>query len=637
MNELIENMKSQGDEFYLLRVSIGPVQEFISEARKTRDLFIGSLLLSKATYNSMKPIIHEFGKNFIIYPHLKDSEEYLSSIPNIYMAVIPKSKLDDMILEMEKGLKDFWNDVLKEVNKKILDRKGYYNQKTGSPFYINWVAVPIKIEELNYSYKLKVKDSIHFLNERKITRTFEPWEGSYVQKCSQCGHREYALYIYPSFKERFKSRIKENEKLCSVCLLKRLLDPRDLGLPDQEFDSVVDISAVIAKQSIEKRMFTKREVKEFVESISKIKKCLKITNKSGEFYYKDYLNYDYFKKEYGDPDCPNFKKICEDANEKLVEVYKSLGIKEPSKYYSIVMMDGDDMGKLMSGEVKLASGGILEDSNFTLDYQEKLSKILAHTGIDISKIIEDQDKGNGLCVYSGGDDLLSFLPLERTLSKSNDARSSFINEFKKCGISQTLSAGIVILHHKDPLRKGLEEARKNVEQAKEWFEDKDAFCITLRLFSGSVVTWGSKWELEIPSLQVTGPIKVLDVLEHFVSFMVKDLNNRLSPTFVRDFMEELPSFYNHENNKWSLDNNMFKSEFRRLLKHHVPPKSKLWNDTFNGIFTTDLIMEIFVYMADPDKNEQIKRKYKRQYTKENFEHLLQIVLFLAREQINGVD
>lgn len=638
MSEIIENMNAYGNEFYLLRVSVGPVQEFINESRKTRDLYIGSRLLSLATFKTMEPIFDAYGLEAIIYPHIRFSREKLSSLPNIYMAVIPKSKFNETISQMESGLQNFWNEMKIKVNMKLPpDCKGYYSQKIESPFYMNWVAIPITSDELNNAYKPKVKEIINFLNERKITRTFDSWEGSYLQKCNQCGRREYPQEIYPSIQKKFKNRIRENEILCSVCLLKRLLNPKDIEVPDQKFDSVIDVSAAIAKKRIEHNK-EKQEIKEFIDCINRMEKYIGNTHKNGECYYEDYLNYDFFKKEYGVPDNLDFRKLCEDAKKSLRAAYESLGIKEPSKYYSILMMDGDNMGKLMSGDIKLTSGEILENTDFTLDYQKKLSKILADTGSNTSELIKNEEEGNGLCVYSGGDDLLAFLPLETSLSTANKARSYFINEFRKSNIRQTSSAGIVILHHKDPLRRGLEEARKNVEKAKkELFKDKDAFYITLRLFSGSVITWGYKWEIKIPNLQNLDSVMILDVLRSLVSFMLESPENKLSPSFVRDFMEELPSFYEYYERKstWKLSEEMFKSEFWRLLKRHMPSKSKLWKEEFrDGILTLDLIAESFVYMADPEKNQHVEHT-KENFTKENFENFLQIALFLVREQIEG--
>jgi CRISPR-associated protein Cmr2 len=411
-----------------------------------------------------------------------------------------------------------------------------------------------------------------------------------------------------------------------------LLNPNDIGVTDQKFHSVVDISAATAKRVIDQNIEIK-EVKEFIDNVYNFKNYLEVTNKNGEYYYEDYLNFDFFKKEYEAPDDQKFRSLCEDTKKKLRAAYESLGIKEPSKYYAILMMDGDNMGKLMSGEVKLASGEIIKDTDFTLDYQKKLSEILADTGSNLSDLIRDQKEGNGLCVYSGGDDLLSFLPLERSLSTASKARSSFISEFRRSNIKQTISAGIVILHHKDPLRRGLEEARKNVDKAKELFKDKDAFCITLRLFSGSIITWGYKWESEVPDLQELGPIKTFDVLTYFISFMLEDPENKLSTGFVHDLMEELPSFYKYNENRSKLELNekMFKSEFRRLLRRHIPSESRLWLLKINDkILTLDLITEFFFFMADPEKNKSFET------AKENFENFLQIALFFVREETGRV-
>ena len=116
--EKIQNFDPE-DKFYLLRVSIGPVQEFITEARKTRDLHMGSHLLSLATLESMKPICINYGHEFIIYPHLGNSNAHSSSIPNLYMAIVPNGELESMVDRMETCLSDFWKGVDEKVRNKI--------------------------------------------------------------------------------------------------------------------------------------------------------------------------------------------------------------------------------------------------------------------------------------------------------------------------------------------------------------------------------------------------------------------------------------------------------------------------------------------------------------------------------------
>lgn len=644
MNQtLLQRIQTLGNKLYLLRVSIGPVQEFINEARKTRDLYIGSHLLSLATLKSMKPIFDNNG--VIIYPYLADSKNSShNSIPNLYMAVIPEDGLNRTTEQMKNALHDFMNDMGKKVVKELQDNSEFetlWRYQINDHFYLNWVAIPITTDELIHSYKSKVRDIQNFLDERKLTRTFESWKGSNDKKCVQCGHRESIQYeIY----KKFKTRIKENERLCAICLTKRLLKARYIEKEEPDFESVVDVSARNFKQLVESYK-AKKEIQNFLNVINDLKVFLgdnrvdDVKQLSGEWFYKDNLNHNFLKKEYGlkdDLKIKELKKYCEQAQRALDLVYKTVE-RKPSKYYAIVSMDGDDMGKLMSGEY-------LDNEKFTFGYQTKLSKILAETGRKAYDLIENRAKGNGYCVYSGGDDLLAFLPIEKSLTTINETRSSFSEEFKNIERPPTSSAGVAILHYHDPLRRGLIEARNGVENAKEWFQDKDAFVITLRVSSGTVVTWGSKWAIDNFTIHTEdtivniGQIKILDILARFVSFMIEDPKNRLSPDFVHDLMGELPAFYECKyKSEWFFNDKMFKAEFKRLLKRHIPKDSNLWKNRYiPEVGTLELMTELFAYMADPGKNKQMNDENKYR-TKDNFQHFLQISSFLAREQIGGSD
>jgi len=634
---VIDKIRSLGDEFYLLRISISPVQEFITEARKTRDLHMGSRLLSLATLESMKPICVNYGREFIIYPHLGNSNAHSSSTPNLYMAVIQKGELEGMITRMETCLHDFWKGVDEKVRNKISGFNDWklWDHQMRDHFYMNWVAIPITSEELKNSYKSKAKDAQRFLDEQKLTRTFEVWKGDNVTKCVQCGHRERMpdeLFSKLRENKKFKMRIKDNERLCAVCLLKRILNTSDIKLDKIKFESVSDVSARPFKRSIEDDD-AKEEMNDFLNAINDLKKCLGedkvyiIKDLGGEWFYKESLRYEYLKKEYKLEDNSELEKLAKNAHEKLDKVYKKIESK-PCKYYVIVSMDGDDMGKLMSGE-------FLDDESFTIDHQTNLSKKLSETGKKASELIEKD--GNGYCVYSGGDDLLAFHAIKDALQTIKKVRSSFGEEFEELNKKPTSSAGIVILNHHDPLRKGLVESRRSVEKAKELFKGKDAFFITLRVFSGSVITWGSKWTIDNLTIQEESisQIQVIDLLERVVFFMNKDEKHGLSPDFIRDLMGELPAFYryNKRNSKWSFEGKMFRAEFERLLKRHIPKESDVWDDLWEGNDKTLCLMkEVFAYMADPDRNKQYKKS-----VKDNFENFLRIALFLAREESGRPD
>ena len=52
----------------LLKVQIGPVQEFIAQARSTRDLWSGSYLLSWLMAHAVKTVVDRCGEESLVFP-----------------------------------------------------------------------------------------------------------------------------------------------------------------------------------------------------------------------------------------------------------------------------------------------------------------------------------------------------------------------------------------------------------------------------------------------------------------------------------------------------------------------------------------------------------------------------------------
>ena len=85
---------------YMLMFSLGPVQTFIAQARKTRDLWIGSLLLSKLMEVAMDGIKGEF-----IFPATRKVED-TPDIPNKYIAIFA-----DLSQAQTAAAQVYWDDV----------------------------------------------------------------------------------------------------------------------------------------------------------------------------------------------------------------------------------------------------------------------------------------------------------------------------------------------------------------------------------------------------------------------------------------------------------------------------------------------------------------------------------------------
>lgn len=74
----------------LLQVALGPVQDFISTARRTRDLYAGSRLLSEAAGQVAAYLAERLGYGNLIFPAPNNAEHFRqlsqSGIPNVVVA-----------------------------------------------------------------------------------------------------------------------------------------------------------------------------------------------------------------------------------------------------------------------------------------------------------------------------------------------------------------------------------------------------------------------------------------------------------------------------------------------------------------------------------------------------------------------
>src|SRR5260370_19734570 len=80
---------------YLFLVNIGPVQDFIASARRSRDLFFGSWLLSELSKAAAKEIVNN--KGILIFP-----EPGLQNMPNA-LSLGSKLNVANKILAVIEG------------------------------------------------------------------------------------------------------------------------------------------------------------------------------------------------------------------------------------------------------------------------------------------------------------------------------------------------------------------------------------------------------------------------------------------------------------------------------------------------------------------------------------------------------
>jgi len=378
-----------------------------------------------------------------------------------------------------------------------------------------------------------------------------------------------------------------------------------------KFDSISDISSYNFKNLLKNN--SSDEVIDFLKNLNLTTGCLGIEyytseNIPGSLLYEESLTPKSLEKEFGIPQ-KTIETKAKDTN--TIVALKNLTSKfgKPSKYYCIIHIDVDEMGKWMSGVKHDAY-----KKEFTIDIQRKLSKNLCKLSDEITKKI---NCWGGYTIYAGGDDILALGPLEGALNIVSEIRSSFENYNKPF---PSVSASLTIVHHLEHLQIAIEDAREALNLAKESF-DRDSIIIRLRNHSGHIFTCGYKWNLK-------GDKDFIDLLYQLVDLMKIKGKDGLSPRFVFDILDVLPAFYENRK-KWYFHNDMFVSEIKRLLLKHIGKN----NDVLQS--KTTLLPCLLSIIGDPKsdtQNELRQFKEKSKYNgQDNLQSFLKIAAFLAKE------
>lgn len=142
----------QGVSFLLFQ--IGPIQDFIKQARKTQDLWAGSFLLSYLVARAIMAVAQEIGPDAIIYPQLRGvpladcfwhdagilpdkcrashpNELLVPNLPNRFLAVIPKDWREDRTSDdrtlceiAQDAVRTAWNGIAKAIHDDISEKLG---------------------------------------------------------------------------------------------------------------------------------------------------------------------------------------------------------------------------------------------------------------------------------------------------------------------------------------------------------------------------------------------------------------------------------------------------------------------------------------------------------------------------------
>lgn len=538
---------------HLLLVTLGPIQDFISAARKAQDLWFGSWLLSDLARSAAKAIGDAEGATTLVFPEsvASEMEGREPSVANRIVALVhggaeaTRAAARRGEAAMAERLEEHMARCFDlAMFSRAFDR-GRAEAQVRDLMEFQWVAVPVE----QGAYVTALERADHELAAVKNTKRWSQvaW-GAPVPKSSVDGLRESvfneSLFERARGDERARLHLAAGERLCGVGYLKRrgaaLGEADDSGAAGDPrrpvFHSASHVASAtlrMAAQVGNRRDDVEAALEELLRELANVRveeRHLRLRAREPGDPTK--VRFPSWASALGGVDpyrCQHVKlvasrerlriaevdnvllfpermeEIVEEATgqsdvelrgvrDKLARLHRALGTSEDSlpTYYAMLLADGDNMGAYLEA-VARARGH---------EGHQQVSKNLVEFARHALTVVESHA---GSPVYAGGDDVLAFVPLPTALSCADALRSEF-RAIVGAGLDDvegrpTLSVGLAIAHHLAPLSDVRRQA-KDAETLAKAQPDKNALGIVVERRSGPRIELVGSWcEQPGPSLR----------------------------------------------------------------------------------------------------------------------------------------
>jgi len=99
----------------------------------------------------------------------------------------------------------------------------------------------------------------------------------------------------------------------------------------------------------------------------------------------------------------------------------------------------------------------------------------------------------GVTIYAGGDDLLALVPLDRAMIAAGEVRSAYRRAFDEDADHWTLSASVVFARYSIPIRAVLRQAHEMLDKVAKDRNGRDSLAVSVLKPSGEAFNWVSTW------------------------------------------------------------------------------------------------------------------------------------------------
>lgn len=475
---------------HLLLVTLGPVQDFIAQARRTRDLWYGSHLLSELGRAAARALVD--GGADLIFPSLNAGDRQLAgclaplradnsppqNIANKLLTEVPEGVDPQQLARaVRSAVAAYWCDQVAAPVKTrctglLADKiDAVWDEQIDSflEFTASWLPLG--------DYAQTRREIEQSIAGRKLLRDFNPWSHGRgnVPKSSLDGARETVLRR-PRQRDRNlvgRYRIADGEQLDAVGLVKRAGGEPDQFVPviNVALASWLDHASRAAASELDGLKDACRDA-----GISRVVRtdlpCAGPFGFDGSVLLPSRWR-SVFEEQGLQVDAEAW------GRQHVRPLFQKLD--EPYPYVACLVADGDRMGRAI-------------DRIGSADTHRAFSKALASFAEDARRIVEQQHRG--ALVYAGGDDVLAFVSLPEALACADALRTSFESAMVTACDSlaaaerPTLSVGLGIGHVMESMGDLLTLGRQAEREAK---CDRNALAVLVDKRSGGSRVWRAQW------------------------------------------------------------------------------------------------------------------------------------------------
>ncbi|MBW4082502.1 type III-B CRISPR-associated protein Cas10/Cmr2 [Paenibacillus sp. S150] len=450
---------------WIMIIAVGPVEDFIAQARTARDLWFGSFLLSELGRTAARCLCQEYNAK-LAAPYLAGGaaaeQPAMLHRGHHIVGVITAADPREAALKVRRAVVLQW---LKYAGQAKAELAGCISPEMWERQVKDFIEVfaAWTLFQNGQGYAEALGRTEQLLASRQTLRDFRANEPAKLfgdTKSSLYAGRESVLYAN-AFAGYAKLGIAKGEHLDAVSLTKRL--SRFMGEP-RSLRTCCDVAFHAFREKLreagnEWRRDEAARYAEAVRTLGEGRMALREPEPAkalcdSRFFYNELV--DEAVAELSGPLLPadRQQEIAGLMKRQLAQLYKTIR-QQPSPYYALLTGSMDQPG---------VPPGSLDSP----EQHQAFMRRLALLALDTEAIAEQAHGGQ--MIYSGGDAFMAIVPVQRCLEAVLDIRQAFTAAMEKAVPDRqsrpTLSAGMAIAHIREPLAEALRRVRLAEERAK---------------------------------------------------------------------------------------------------------------------------------------------------------------------------